>query len=114
MGARELHGNPEDRRKYERARIREESSTCRECKKQAECRVVERQIQTEQHEDAGGNRLREIAVAVHHVKDPVTSACVPDDAAEICEQYAADQSRRISAVDYGDKQRRERDPAEKV
>ena len=59
-------------------------------------------------------RLRQAAVAMHYMEDPIAGTRVPKHTAEVGKRYAAQQRGSIAPVDYGDQERRQRDPGNEV
>src|SRR3954454_17375350 len=76
--------------------------------------MVQREVEAKQNENPGGNRLREVAVAVHYVKDPKARSRIPDHAIAVGKQNTSEERGRTSAIKKRDEERRERDPGEKV
>lgn len=76
--------------------------------------MVEREIQAKQNKNSRRNRLRKVAVGMHHMKDPEARTCIPEHPVAVGEQNAAKQSGAVAAVDQDDEKWSKRNPADEV
>src|SRR3954469_23158536 len=76
--------------------------------------MVQREVEAKQNENPGGNRLREVAVAVHYVKDPKARSRIPDHAIAIGKQNTSEDRGGKSAIKKRDEEGGQCDPREKL
>ncbi len=77
--------------------------------------MVEAEIETEEDKNTGGDGLREAAVEIHRLVDPVTVTQVPDETTGIAKGSALTESKWVSLLIVPEERREQRkksDPAE--
>ena len=129
VGARQLDGNPDERREDQRAQAESVAPRGNQGEQKSKQPVIQGEIQGvhQQQQQRGGDANP--AVHVHDIEDPIATAEVPDDAADITEQEALPRRRGrkkestvgerqgdilLAALQDGVNQRGQRHPAQQV